>query len=218
MNLKNSSSETPETFLNQARYLGIAIESSGIHPVENFVDLEKFFLAATYCLNSSRIAEGFLCCVLKYGHLLSPSKVRRLIRMKTHYDPAVLGGFISYFEKYGVNDKQWKILKPFIKKSKEEKPLVAGPSPSKRNPYFMKYNIVAHSFKLDNDKFLMPTSYVYKNCHELKNRALFGSSVNADVASYLAWHPEATPYEVSKATCNHKARVFEVFQDVKTAL
>jgi len=57
-----------------------------------------------------------------------------------------------------------------------------------------------------------------KNCLELKNRALFGSAVNADVASYLARHPEATPYEISKAICNHKARVFEVFRDVKAAI
>jgi hypothetical protein len=61
-------------------------------------------------------------------------------------------------------------------------------------------------------------SFVFKHCIELKHRALFGSSVNADVASYLNRNPDATPYQIAIATQNHKARVFEVFKDIKAAM
>ena len=82
MILKNSSNKIAlENFLTAATYLGISISSKGI--IRDYVDLERFFLVATCNFSSSRIVEGFLCWVLRYGHLLSPSKVRRLILSET---------------------------------------------------------------------------------------------------------------------------------------
>ncbi len=76
---------------------------------------------------------------------------------------------------------------------------------------------MAPQFKLETNKFLLPTEAVYKNCIELRNRALFGSVVNADVASYLQKNPGSTPYSISVITHHHKARVFEVYTDVIAA-
>ena len=70
---------------------------------------------------------------------------------------------------------------------------------------------------MNQDKFLAPVSFTYKTCIELKNRALFGSVVNADVASFLKWNPQSTPYQVSKGTGHHRARVFEVYRDIEMA-
>ena len=76
---------------------------------------------------------------------------------------------------------------------------------------------MAPQFILEADKFLRPVATVYKNCLELKNRALFGSIVNADVVSYLEKHPGSKPYQIAKRTHHHKARVFEIYADVLAA-
>lgn len=214
---KNSSNKISfEDFLSAANYLGISISSAGI--VQDYVDLERFFLTATRNLRSSRIAEGFLCWVLQYGHLLSPSKVRRLILSGVDFDASVFGGVLSYISENKINQQQWKIVKRFAKKSENQRALIPGPTPNRPNHHFAKYNIIAHNYKLDKEKFLAPMGVVFKRCEELKNRALFGSVVNADIVSYLKWHPSATPYQISKATGNHKARVFKLYPNIKAAI
>ena len=204
-------------FVNLAIYLGIALNSKASKRKE-FVNLELFFIQATTNLTSSRLAEGFLCWLLRYGHLLSPSKTRRLLNENIDYDKAVLGGFLQFLIKYQINSEQWKIILPFTKRSKTKKTLIPGPTPRKPSPLFLKYNVLAHDFALDMDKFLIPQEYTYKHCIELKNRALFGSVVNADTASYLSKNKTSTAYEISKITHNHKASVFKVFEDIKKAM
>ena len=109
------------------------------------------------------------------------------------------------------------ILKPYVRKNKTQRSLIPGPIPKSPHPLFLKYNIITHNFRLDLEKFLVPTSFIYGVCIELKNRALFGSAVNADVASFLKWNPQTTPYQIAKETNNHKARVFKIYEDVKAA-
>lgn len=207
-----------EEFLSQCRYFGIAITSGSISKPIDHTDLERFFLAATYCLDNSRLSEGFLCWLKEFAHLLSPSKVRRLITNHVPFDTAVLGGFLSLIDKHKLNHRQWAILKNFTKKKKILTPMYSGPQLKNPNPHFLKFNILVHDFQLNQSKFLLPTESVYKTCIEIKNRALFGSIVHADVASYLAHNPSANAYEVSKETANHKARVFKIHNDVRTAM
>ena len=207
-----------DQFREMASYFGIAVQThlpiTSVRPGSSFVDIEVFFLSSTYCLNSSRIAEGFLCWLLNFGHLLSPSKIRRLIQADHFYDPAVLGGLIEFLIENKIMPRQWKIVKPFCRKRKQAGPLVGGPPSRTPSSYFLKYRILAPQFQLDTTKFLIPTKAIYRNCIELKNRALFGSVVNADVASYLEKHPASTAYQISKQTHHHKARVFEVYDDI----
>jgi hypothetical protein len=219
MILKNSLNKLSHNrFLDVAKYLGINIESSSASQIKHYVDLEQFFLAGTYNLNSSRAAEGFLCWLIRFGHLLSPSKTRRLIQSGHHYDSSVLGGVLEFLTIHNIIYRQWSILKPFAHKNKNRRLLVPGPAPKSPHSAFLKYNIVVHKFRLNLEKFLAPTSFTYGVCTELKYRALFGSSVNADVASFLKWNPRAGPYQVAKETNNHKSRVFEVHTDVQMAL
>ncbi len=207
-------------FQEIAYYFGIAIQpvSSNKNLETSYVDIEQFFLSATYNLKTSRAAEGFLCWLLQFGHLLSPSKIRRLIQSGQAYDSAVLGSFVEFFLVNKIRPLQWKIVKPFCKKKNIEEPLLNGPTPRLLAKYFLKYGIIAPQFKFDRDKFLRSTKAIFKNCLELKNRALFGSVVNADVTSYLVKHSgSTTAYQVAKATHHHKARVFDVYPDILMA-
>ncbi|MFN8943091.1 MAG: hypothetical protein ACK5WZ_00540 [Pseudobdellovibrionaceae bacterium] len=211
-----------EAFHQRANYLGIAIQSELLNsPGENlhssFVDLELFFLSATFHLKNSRITEGLLCWLKEFGHLLSPAKIRRLISSGEKYNSAILGGLIEFLIEQNIKRNQWKIIKPFCKKKTQVEQLLVGPVSRKPAPYFLKYRIFAPQFLLNVEKFLLPTATIFKNCIELRNRALFGSVVNADVATYLKKNPQSTAYEISKKTHHHKARVFEVYKDVSVA-
>jgi hypothetical protein len=209
-------------FLQMARYFGIAIQGeSTIIIKENtefiFMDIEVFFLSATLHLKASRLAEGFLCWLLEFGHLLSPSKIRRLILAEYDFNPAILGGFIEFLTENNVLPNQLKIIRPFCKKSPHLDLLLKGPAPRTPSSYFFKYQIAAPQFELKASKFLLPTSAIYKSSLELRNRALFGSVVNADVASYLQKNPGSTPYQIAIKTHHHKARVFAVYKDILAA-
>lgn len=210
---------TDKEFKQMAHYFGIAIyfdELDTVHKSSNlsFMDIEIFFLAATYHLKTSRMAEGFLCWLLEFGHLLSPSKVRRLIKSGKDFDNAILGGFIEFLVENNIMSNQWKIIRPFCKGKSQVEQLIIGPKVRTPATYFLKYKVIAPQFKLDIEKYLLPKKTLFKNCIELKNRALFGSVVNADVASYLQKNPGSTPYEIAINTHHHKARVFEVYQDI----
>jgi hypothetical protein len=150
--------------------------------------------------------------------LLSPSKIRRSIQLGASFDPAVLGALLLFLIENKINLHQWDLLKPYARRNKTMTPLFPGPRPFLPSQFFLKYKILANSYELNQSKFLTPIKQVYRNCAELKNRALFGSTVNADVASFLLREPNATPYQISKLTKNHKARVYEVFEDVRSAL
>lgn len=212
-----------DEFQKMAHYFGIAVQSVESNPTTDkklsleYQDIEVFFLAATYNLKTSRLAEGFLCWLLQFGHLLSPSKIRRLIQSGKTFDSAVLGGFVEFLVENNIMSLQWKIVKPFCKKQKTIKQLIEGPTPRLPTTYFMKYGIVAPQFKLDLFKFLFLTSAIFKNCLELKNRALFGSVVNADAVSCLTKYSGMTAYQVAKITYHHKARIFKIYPDILAA-
>lgn len=213
-----------EEFIKIAQYLGIAISIT--HSSQNltlketqktFTDIETFVLAATYNLKTSRITEGVLCWFIQFGYLLSPSKIRRLIVAGTPFDSAVLGALITLMIDHKIQSAQWKILFPFMHKKKSPITLLDGPAPRSPNPYFMKFGILTPNFKMEMNKFLQSESVILKNCPELRFRALFGSIVNADIASYLLYNSSATPYKIAKETHHHKARVVSVYPKIIAA-
>jgi hypothetical protein len=213
---------TSDEFKQMAYYFGIAIQTdlpNITHKNSNliFMDIELFFLTATLHLETSRIAEGFLCWLLEFGHLLSPSKIRRLILSGQNFDRAILGGVIEFLFENNIMSIRWKIIRPFCRKKQRMEQLLDGPTSRSPSSYFLKYRISAPEFKLEASKFLFPVATIYRNCVELRNRALFGSVVNADVASYLHKNPGSTPYQIAVNTHHHKARVFEVYKDVLAA-
>ena len=82
----------------------------------------------------------------------------------------------------------------------------------------MKYYILALIFSRDREKFLKTRSVVMKSCSEIRNRSLFGSVLNSDVASALVKNSNLNPYALAKMTGHHKANVFKNFRDIKDAL
>lgn len=211
-----------EQFTKTAQYLGVSINTGAIlgspqniEEQKSYTDLEMFILSATYNLKTSRMAEGILCWLLQYGTLLSPSKLRRLIIDGTPYESAILGAFIKLMIEHKIQSSQLKILTPFIHKKRNPILLFDGPAPIKPSPYFKKYGVLAPNFKLEVSKFLKSESFILNNCPEIRFRYLFGSIVNADIASYLLRNTLATPYEIAKGTHHHKARVFSVYPKIK---
>jgi hypothetical protein len=223
MILKKSQNNISEDyFLQMARYFGIAVQAASTNITKEntdliFMDIEFFFLSASLHLKTSRLTEGFLCWLLEFGHLLSPSKIRRLILAENNFNPAILGGFIEFLAENNILSSQLKIIRPFCKKKSHVELLLKGPPPRQPASYFIKYGIAAPKFELKADKFLLPVPLIYKNNLELRNRALFGSVVNADVASYLQKNPGSTPYQIAIKTHHHKARVFDVYKDILAA-
>lgn len=72
---KSQNNLTSDEFRQMAYYFGIAIQTGLLNTTHNnsrrmFMDAELFFLTATLHLKTSRMAEGFLCWLLEFGHLL----------------------------------------------------------------------------------------------------------------------------------------------------
>ena len=213
--LKNSIQ--PINFWSLADYFGIAIAYSEATPVTAYADIERFFLHATLSLKNSRAAEGVLCWVEEYGHLLSPSKIRKFIKEGAAYDPAVLGAFLEFMRTHGVYSRPLGILDEYTSKLRKSKALFGGPRVRRPAAYFLKFNILAPDFALNKEKFLRPKPYIMKNCTELRHRSLFGSVLNSDVASALTKDPDLNAYAAAKITGHHKTNVFKNFLDIKMA-
>ncbi len=206
------------SFGSLANYFGVAISFNDAVPVSTYADIERFFLAATLNLQNSRVTEGILCWLKEYGHLLSPSKIRKFIREGEAYDPSHLGTFLEFMRSMDVDSRPLGILDKFTAKQSKLTPLFVGPRVRKPAAYFLKYNILAPNFSLDREKFLKPRSVVMKSCSEIRNRSLFGSVLNSDVASALVKNSNLNPYALAKMTGHHKANVFKNFRDIKDAL
>ncbi|PWU18340.1 MAG: hypothetical protein C5B49_07290 [Bdellovibrio sp.] len=207
-----------DNFSSLANYFGIAIAFSDSKPVTGYADIERFFLRCTMNFNNSRTAEGILCWIDEYGHLLSPSKIRKLIRDGVPYDKVVLGGLLEFMKVRSVGGRPIDILKKYA--SKRESPINVFEGPRIRNPapYFKKVGLLIPNFAVDKAKFLRPREYVLRSSLELRNRCLFGSVLNSDVASLLSKNPDLNAYAASKLTGHHKANVFKNFLDIRSGL
>lgn len=212
---KNSPSNN---FSSLANYFGIAISFSDSKPITGYADIETFFLQCTMNFNNSRTAEGILCWIDEYGHLISPSKIRKLIKNGVSYDKIVLGGILEFMKARTVSARPLSILKKYVSKRTMSINLFEGPRIRNPAPYFKKVGLLTPNFLLDKEKFLHPRDYVLKSSLELRNRCLFGSVLNSDVASALFKNPQLSAYAAAKLTGHHKANVFKNFLDIKSGL
>jgi len=212
---KNSPSDN---FPSLANYFGIAISFSDSKTVTEYADIERFFLQCTMNFNNSRTAEGILCWIDEYGHLISPSKIRKLIKDGIPYDKTVLGGILEFMKMRAVGGRPLSILKKYVSKRAISINLFEGPRIRNPAPYFKKVGLLTPNFLLDQEKFLHPRDHVLRSSLELRNRCLFGSVLNSDVASALFKNPQLSAYAVSRLTGHHKANVFKNFLDIKSGL
>lgn len=213
-----NSAASQNEFQKKLYYFGILVGTGEEASPQTYHDMEKFILDASRSASTSREWEGLLCWLKIYGHILSPSKLRKLIKEHYPYQPAVLGGMLDFTKKKSAQKCDFKILKPYLKKNKAPVALIEGPRVRQPEAIFAKRGLLIPDFLLDEKKFLMPQEQLLKQCPEIRFRLLFGYSVNADVASALLKDPTLNAYRATLVTGNHKARVFAVFRDVKAGL
>ncbi len=213
-----SRSSPSNNFSSLANYFGIAISFSDSKPVTDYADIERFFLQCTMNFNNSRTAEGILCWIDEYGHLISPSKLRKLIKEGVPYDKIVLGGILEFMKARTVGARPLSILKKYVSKRAISANLIEGPRIRSAAPYFKKVGLLTPDFLLDKKKFLRPSDHVLRSCLELRYRCLFGSVLNSDIASALSRNPQLNAYAAAKLTGHHKANVFKNFLDIKAGL
>ena len=104
-------------FVSQLVYFGGNV---GIGPpleLANYHDLEEFLITATNFMDKEiRVTTAFLYWLKRFGILLSPSKLRRIIKNeKIEYRKNILFAFISIIENHPLNRQNWQIIKKFTK-------------------------------------------------------------------------------------------------------
>lgn len=178
-----------------------------------YLDLEDFFLEAT--LNMSQdpsVTQCFLTWLVKYGIILSPSKIRRLLREGRVVDRAVLGAFLEVLEANNRQKKHWKIIRKFAHKATRTHLLFSQlptPLPSKINPFFKKYGILTYSFQLDEQKYLRAASAILSSCPEIKYRAVGTGIPAADLRSFYEKHRDiSSVYEIAKRTHHPRTSIY----------
>ncbi len=91
-----------------------------------FIDIEIFILEASnvFCHFDSRLYMTFAYWLKEFGHLVSPSKLQRIIKTQMmSYDPQALLGIIYFIQKYSdielVNRNKGNGFQAIIKQSKK---------------------------------------------------------------------------------------------------
>lgn len=210
-------------FANKLCYFGGNLTSGEGDAGRDYLDLEDFFLEATLNMGQDpRVTQCFLTWLVKYGIILSPSKIRRFLREGRKVDPAVLGAFIDILEANNRQKKHWKIIRKFVHKGKQHLlfPQLPSPLQSKINPYFSKYGVLTYAFHLDASKYLKPASAVNSSCPEIRYRALGTGIPAADLRSFHEKHPDIrSVYEIAKRTHHPRTSIYlsyRMFEELGT--
>ena len=69
-----------DNFENRLAYFGGAITASPLELKRKFQDLEKFFIDATLMMTYDvRVTQTFLNWLVRYGIILCPSKIKKML-------------------------------------------------------------------------------------------------------------------------------------------
>lgn len=209
----NSNLSQKINFINQLAYFGGAITANPSQISSGYQDLEQFVVDATLMMaDDVRVTQCFLNWIIRYGVLLCPSKLRRLLKT-SDYDKAVLGAFLLYLTQNDQRPKRWTILQKMTRKKAQKEPLFQKlPIPrSNLNKNFKEYGLITYSMLPNPSKYLLPADIVLKQCLEIANRAMMIGIVASDVLSLMKKHPNVnTAYEIAKRIHHHKAQVYSV--------
>lgn len=212
MSLKN-------TFANKLSYMGADLGYEGEYFLTELVCVESFVLEATTFKHTSRTIEGFLAWLKRYGSIVDQSKLIRLIKAGRKYDGAMLGSLLTF-----VQNNHSKSMSASLMLCKPNKNLKSIFSDIPLNlvrgnePYFAKYNIKAPDFIIDELKFLSSEAYVFNNCVEVRNRIMCGSSVNADILSFIKKNGrEHSNYHIAKMINHERTSVNRVLNNMPNA-
>lgn len=186
-------------------YFGITLGGAKFkEPSAEYHDIEKFILDNTVLEHSSRTLEGFLTWLKKYGFILSPSKLRRMVNSKYKCDKVVLGAFMDFVQIY--SDQDMTLVTKLCKKNKNQISLLKDVPLSlirSRNKIFERWGVIIPDYKLDEGKFLLSNEQIINHCPELRNRVFMGSVLHADLYTYLSKNGKhETKYRIAKNIFN----------------
>lgn len=163
--------------------------------VSEFVDLEVFFLNSTRFLdNDARMTQTILHWIIRYSLLLSPSKLRRLIRSGYRFDRRGLKALLQFMQDEKLLKNNWGILGPWIAKT-------SG-----------RYCYIPKDFKEDERKYLKTRRFVLSKCPEIRFRAEGSGQVFADIRAYVIKTKFKTLYELAKKIHSPRNRVNESYR------
>lgn len=201
-----------DNFVDRLAYFGAALNGDFKRFEKEYQDLELFVLEGSKNLGSdTRVTQAFIHWVSRYGCLISPSKLRRLIQEGTEYDPTLLGVILDLIQASEGRLQNWKILRAHLKKSKDDNLLFDHlPRPrSGLHPVFQKWGIIAPALNEPENKYLLPSQAAFKRCPELRYRAEGVSSVAADVRAFKDKNrrPNTSIYRIAKTIHHPRAQV-----------
>jgi hypothetical protein len=184
-------------FVEKLNYLGGNLGLS--LKVDHFVDLEVFFLECTTSLGAdSRLNQTILHWLYRYARILSPSKIRRLIKGQFHFSSNGLFVLLKVLRENGDLTGNWEILDPFAKKQAETSVLLPK------------------NFIPDESKFLKTPSFVLKGSPEIRYRALGVGHVAADIQAFLEKGEKfQSLYDLAKKIHGQRARVNQCYHDLR---
>lgn len=175
-----------------------------------FIDLEIFILEGSLVLKNmdSRLYMTFAYWLKEFGHLISPSKLQKLIKTKkVSHDPQVLLGIIYFIQTYSdielVNRNKGNgflgIIKLCHKKFGELK-VFDYPSRFGSDEAWGKAKIELPQFKFDEDhNYLNSKKRIFETIKEIKYR-MMGLSANQTETLICIENKIVSPTEIAKIT------------------
>lgn len=175
-----------------------------------FIDLEIFILEGSLVLKDmdSRLYMTFAYWLKEFGHLISPSKLQKLIKTKKiPHDPQVLLGIIYFVQSYSdiqlVNRNKGNGFQGIIKlchKKFSELKVFDYPSRFGNDQAWEKAKIELPRFKFDEDhNYLNSKKRIFETIKEIKYR-IMGLSANQAETIICIERCIISPTEISKIT------------------
>ena len=178
--------------------------------VTPFIDLEIFILEGSLALKNmdSRLYMTFVHWLKEFGHLISPSKLQKLIKTKKNlYDPQVLLGIIYFIQIYSdidlVNRNKGNGFQGIIKlchKKFSELKVFDYPSRFGNDESWGRAMIKLPQFNFDKDNnYLNSKKRIFETIKEIKYR-MMGLSANQAEIFICIENKILSPSEVSRIT------------------
>lgn len=175
-----------------------------------FIDIEIFILEGSLVLKNmdSRLYMTFAYWLKEFGHLISPSKLQKLIKTKkVPHDPQVLLGIIYFIQAYSdielVNRNKGNgfrgIIKLYHKKFNDLK-VFDFPSRFGTDEAWGRAKIELPQFKFDEEhNYLNSKKRIFENIKEIKYR-MMGLSANQAETLLCIEKKLTSPTEISRIT------------------
>lgn len=193
-----------------------------------FIDLEIFILEGSLVLKNmdSRLYMTFAYWLKEFGHLISPSKLQKLIKTKkVAHDPQILLGIIYFVQAYSdielVNRNKGNGFQGIIKlcqKKFSELKVFDYPSRFGSDEAWGRAKIELPLFKFDQDhNYLNSKKRIFETIKEIKYR-MMGLSANQAEILICIENKILSPSEISKITSADYGNTYRKLQVFKFLL